>query len=68
MLKVDYPRTVNSEGNLLEGHGSFQDIAWHNVQEGAKTQNIQVAVACSKGWFKAHPDSTILDLQKKLCL
>lgn len=66
MLKVEYPRTVDKEGNLLEGQGSFQDIAWHNIQEGAKTQNIQVVVACSKGWFKANPESSVLDLQKKL--
>lgn len=66
MLKVEYPRTVDKEGNLLEGQGSFQDIAWHNIQEGAKTQNIQVVVACSKGWFKANPDASVLDLQKKL--
>lgn len=66
MLKVDYPRTVDKDGSLLEGEDSFEKIAWHNVQESAKTQNIQIIVACSKGWFKANPTKTVLDFEKKL--
>lgn len=66
MLKVDYPRTVDKDGKILEGEDNFETIAWHNVKESAKTQNIQIVVACSKGWFKANPEKTVLDFEKQL--
>jgi hypothetical protein len=66
MIKNIFKVAITDTGKLKKEYTSPSDLAWSNLQQGARVHHLGFVISAINGWLRANPGKTLQDLEQRL--